>query len=118
MLRLRRRLALDLAVNHQEDDRDDDRGDKARPLASLVPTNELPYDASQKRPGDTEQDSHDKAHVFLAWDHQLGDEADDKTQHDSPDDAHVLTSLRLDVELIIQERGVATQGVSTIDRNR
>jgi hypothetical protein len=31
---------------------------------------------------------------------QLGDEANDKTQHDSPDDAHVLASLRLDVERI------------------
>ena len=27
---------------------------------------------------------------------QFGDEANDKTQHDSPDDAHVLTSLRLE----------------------
>ena len=113
MLRLRRRLALDLTVNHQEEDCDDDRGDKTRPFASLVPANGLPYDARQKGPGDTEQDGHDKAHVFLAWVDKLGDEADDKTQHDSPDDAHVFTSLRLDVECIIQEKGVAAQGVST-----
>jgi hypothetical protein len=28
----------------------------------------------------------------------LGNEANDKTQHNSPDDAHALTSLSLDVE--------------------
>ena len=49
---------------------------------------------------------------------KLGDEADDKTQHDSPDDAHVFTSLRLDVECIIQEKGVAAQGVSTVVYDR
>jgi hypothetical protein len=29
---------------------------------------------------------------------QLGDEANDKTQHDSPDDTYVLASLMFDVE--------------------
>jgi hypothetical protein len=47
---LRRGLALDLAVNHQEDNCDDDRGDKARPFASFVPADGLPDDPGQELP--------------------------------------------------------------------
>jgi len=95
---LRRRPVFDPAVNHQEDDCDNNRGDKARPFACLIPANGLPYDTSQERAGDADQDGHDQAHVFLARMDQLGNEANDKTQHDRPDDAHVLTSPNLDVE--------------------
>src|SRR5918995_837676 len=85
-----RPAAQDQAIDEQDDERPNDRGDEAGALARIVPADRLAEESGEQRSGDAEKDGDDAPARIAPGHQQLGKPAGQQADDNPAEDAVIL----------------------------
>src|SRR5689334_25341136 len=89
-------LAHEQAVQDQQDDRANERAHEAGCLLGVVDAERLPAVGRDQRSDDADRGGDEEAAGIASRHHELGEQSNDETDHDDPDDVHSLLVRRVD----------------------